>query len=368
MNDVDRFQETQVTATGKASVLIDLQFGSTGKGLFAAYLAGLPGNRCDLAITNAGPNAGHTTCFADGRKFIAFHFPTFGIIQSDSIIFLNAGSIIDPTLFIKEMEAFNIDPRRIIIHPRAAVVLEEDVNYEKDVNSGAAKLGSTQKGIGRAIARKVMREAELAADHPTLKKFVKPDFNVMNELRRGARAFIEVPQGLGLSLNDGLSYPHCTGRSINVAQALSDAGVHPHMLYKTIGVQRFMPIRVGNLMDVNGKEVGNSGPCYPDQRELTWEQVGQKPEYTTVTKRKRRIFTWSEMQYQHAMQMLRPDLVFCNFLNYVPDSAGSINWTREMETIERAMLGTTVPKIYGVGPNVEDVVPLYDAHKRLGWT
>lgn len=366
MNGADN-EEYQVTTPGKASVLVDMQYGSTGKGLFAAYLAGLPSNRCDIAVTNAGPNAGHTTCYADGRKFVTFHLPTFGVIQSDSVIFLNAGSIIDPDGLRRELEEFKINTSRLAIHPRAVVVEEKDKDYEKDVNSGAAKLASTQKGVGRALARKVMREAVTAADHPYLKQFVRTEFNLMDAMAKGASVFIEVPQGLGLSLNDGLSYPHCTSRSINVSNTLSDAGVHPHMLYKTVAVQRFFPIRVGNLVDENGVEIGNSGPVYPDQLEMTWEQMHQQPEYTTVTKRKRRVFTWSEMQYSHGVQLLRPDLVFCNFLNYMRDSTPTTNMIRRMEEIERKHLDHIVPKMYGVGPCVEDVLPLRESYEKMGW-
>lgn len=365
VNQVDAAE--QVIKAGKASVLVDMQYGSTGKGLFAAYLAGLPGNRCDIAVTNAGPNAGHTTCYADGRKFITYHLPTFGIIQQDAKIFLNAGAIVDPDMLQAEMAQFNIDPRRFAIHPRATVVEPEDKAYERELTSGATKLASTQKGVGRALARKVMREATLAADHPMTKEFVRSGFNMIDELKRGARVFIEVPQGLSLSLNDGLSYPHCTGRSINVAQSLSDAGIHPSFLYKTVGTQRAFPIRVGNIVDAEGNEIGQSGPCYVDQHELSWAQVGQAPEYTTVTKRKRRIFTWSENQYADGLRLLRPDLVFDNFLNYLPNSTVAMKWVRDQENIEREVLGYNVPKLFGVGANVEDVLSQADAFKRMNW-
>lgn len=356
-----------VVAHGRASVLLDMQYGSTGKGLMAAYLAHIPENEIDIASTNAGPNAGHTTCYADGRKFVTYHLPTFGVIQPKCKIFLNAGSIIDPDMLQAEMAQFNIDPKRLIIHPRAVVVEPEDKAYEKQETSGAAKLASTQKGVGRALARKVMREAVLAGDHPMLREFIQPDFDIMHCLDVGQRVFIEVPQGFDLSLNDGLSYPHCTSRSINVAQALSDAGVHPQALHKVIGTQRYYPIRVGNLMDAEGKEIGHSGPYYKDQREMTWDEAGQTPEFTTVTKRMRRVFTWSATQYERAVRILRPDLVFCNFLNYAKESNGATNWVRDMESLDRRVTGHIIPKIYGVGPNVEDVGSQIDSFKKLGW-
>lgn len=359
-------EELQIAFKGKASVLIDMQYGSTGKGLFAAYLASLPYNTIDIASTNAGPNAGHTTMYKDGRKFITYHLPTFGVIQSDCTIFLNAGSIIDPDMLQVELAQFNIAPKRLVIHPRAVVVEPEDKAYERQETSGAAKLASTQKGVGRAQARKVMREATLAADHPLLKEFVRP-FNMAQSIERGARVMIEVPQGFDLSLNDGLSYPHCTSRSINVAQALSDAGIHPSKLGRTVGTQRYYPIRVGNLVGEDGKEIGFSGPCYGDQRELTWEATGQKPEFTTVTKRMRRVFTWSELQYEKAIRTLRPDLVFCNFLNYCKNSNNATNWIRNMAGIEREVLERSIPKLFGVGPCIEDVLSEREGFEHMGW-
>lgn len=364
----DQFKDaTTVVSHGRASVLIDMQYGSTGKGLCAAYLAHLPQNAVDIASTNAGPNAGHTTCYKDGKKFVTFHLPTFGVLQPHSTIFLNAGSIIDPDMLMVEMAQFQIDKRRLIIHPRAVVVEAADKAYEQQETSGAAKLASTQKGVGRALARKVMREATLAFQHPMLQEFVRKDFDIMDCLSVGQRVMIEVPQGFDLSLNDGLSYPHCTSRSINIAQSMSDAGVHPQLLYKVIGTQRYMPIRVGNLKDEEGKEIGNSGPHYPDQRELTWEEAGQTPEFTTVTKRMRRVFTWSPMQYERALKLLRPDLIFCNFLNYCKSSGGATNWTRDMETIDRRVMENPVPRIYGTGPCVEDVGDRVSCYKAMGW-
>lgn len=358
---------TNVISHSGASVLLDLQYGSTGKGLFAAYLAGLPVNEVDIATTNAAPNAGHTTCYADGRKFITYHLPTFGVVQKNCIIFLNAGAIIDPDLLQVELTQFGIDRQRLYIHPRAVVVEPEDKAYEKLESSGTTKLASTQKGVGRALARKVMREAILAQDHPMLKEFVRKDFNIMNRIEGGARVMVEVPQGFDLSLNDGLSYPHCTSRSINVAQSLSDAGIHPHYLYKTIGTCRSLAIRVGNIVNDQGEELGNSGPCHPDQRELTWEELHIQPERTTVTKRIRRVFTWSDIQYERALLMLRPNLILANFLNYLPDGTQAGNWNRRMQFSEKKILGDHVPKLFGVGPNVEDILPFHLACARMGW-
>ena len=59
--------------------------------------------------------------------------------------------------------------------------------------------------------------------------------------------------------------------------------------------------------------VGYSGDGYPDQQELTWEEVGQTPEKTTVTKLTRRIFTLSKIQTAEAIRTCAPDEIFLNF-------------------------------------------------------
>jgi len=361
-------ESPRVVTNNKASVIIDSQWGSTGKGLCAAFLASDAKNEVDFAATNAGPNAGHTTCYKNGRKFIAFHYPTTAVVQKGAMAFLNAGSIIDPKMLYAEIDELGMDPSKLIIHPRAAVVEDVDKLYENEENSAATKLSSTQKGVGRALSRKILREATLAGDHPKLKKFVNTDFNLASELNKGARAFVEVPQGFCLSLNDGNAYPFCTSRNISVSQALADAGLHPHHLAATIATLRYNPIRVGNIRNEEGKEIGFSGPCFSDQKELTWEELGQTPELTTVTKRVRRVFNWSNEQYAFALRTLAPDFIFANFFNYIKSKEDAEKWLLDMKVVEEATLGRTIPdecKMFGVGPCIEDVHTFGGARREM---
>src|SRR5690349_21312375 len=149
---------------GKASVLIGGQFGSEGKGLAAAYLAAkhLQDIDVDVATTNAGAQAGHTTRFADGRKFVCFHLPTTGVIRKNAASYINAGSIIDPVSLRAEIEACGV--RNLVIHPRAAVITDENRATERGNGSSTERTASTQKGVGAAIADKIMRRAKLAGD------------------------------------------------------------------------------------------------------------------------------------------------------------------------------------------------------------
>ena len=50
----------------KLNVMIDGQFGSTGKGLFSSYINSV--NKVGLSISNSSPNAGHTFFIAGEKK------------------------------------------------------------------------------------------------------------------------------------------------------------------------------------------------------------------------------------------------------------------------------------------------------------
>ena len=95
--------------------------------------------------------------------------------------------------------------------------------------------------------------------------------------------------------------------------------------------------------------IGWSGPCYPDQKELTWEQVGQSPEMTSVSKKVRRVFTFSEQQYMESCQMNGCTDVFMNFMNYLP------NHEKQEEFFKR--ISSIGPRISwcGYGPTINDI-------------
>lgn len=359
---------------GKASIVIDGQFGSTGKGLAAAYQVAQMDKDCPnhnweytVCTTNAAPNAGHTTVLPDGTKFITFHMPTMGVLKKDSMIYLNAGAIIDLEVLEQEMNLLDVDYSRVVIHPNAAVITEEDKDYEKNKSSGATQIASTQKGVGRALARKIMREGMTAKDYTKHLSYLgmsvrAVDLNDMME--KGYAVCIETPQGMGLSLNNGF-HPHCTSREVSVSQSLSDAGVHPHYLHNTLMTARTYPIRVGNIVDDNGKTIGYSGGVYEDQHELNWEDFPNvEPERTTVTKRVRRIFTFSEMQYRESIARLRPDIVHLGFCDYFLNEAELVKTLNKM-MVAHAKYKVNPRIVYSFGPCTTDVLSLHDAVERL---
>lgn len=355
---------------GKAAVLLDGQFGSTGKGQIAAWLAL---NACpdgvNIATTNAGAQAGHTTRFK-GHEFICYHLPTVAVTRHEfmssgpvAIAYINAGSIIDPEALGQELRSVQFPWDRTVIHPRAAVITAEHKAAERARGSSTEGLASTQKGVGAALADKIMRRAKLAGDHAVLGKWCDQyDLNAIMA-QGGAVVTVEVPQGFGLSINHGWDYPACTSRDCYVNSALNDAGIHPSFLGRICMVVRTMPIRVGAIFNEMGEKVGDSGPFPPDSVELDWllDLPGIEPERTTVTKRVRRIATWSDTLYRRACSFNRPDVValtFCDYLN-TPDQLHDL--VERMLAIEVDLGLHSVQKLFSWGNRVEDVGSLSDA-------
>lgn len=299
-----------------AYVLIDGQFGSTGKGLVAAALAECFWRKVDVAVSNAGPNSGHTSYVGD-EKIVLKQLPTFSVVAqkvqhvgtSPVLTYLDAGAVIDPEVLFREMKQHKITP---LIHPAAAIIDSMTKSIDQE---NVRAIASTGQGVGPALERKLRRVDYAVVGGPMYYPMFDEQFN-----GNGIRAldltdrvcFLEVPQGFSLGINSGF-YPHVTTRECTVSQALADAGLPPNAHRKTIMTVRTYPIKVGSTENT-------SGPCYEDQKELTWEEIGVKPELTTVTQRIRRVFTWSRQQFMQAIRANHPDVIVLTFCDYLrPD-------------------------------------------------
>lgn len=357
---------------GKVNTVIGGQYGSESKGLASQAMVAAKQSNIDVVTTNNAVQSGHTFYTEnDQKKNVGFHLPTSGILSPESLIVLNAGAIIDLDTLAEEFEQFPGTAERTVISPRAAIITKEDKEYETNLASGAAKLAGTQKGVGRALARKVMREGTLAehvVDQITAMGAVVANVDVAAMLDKDATVVMEVPQGYSLSLNSGPDGRGCTSRECTVAQGLNDAGLHPSYVGNTLVALRTFPIRVGNLV-VDGQEVGNSGKVYDDQNELSWkdfEQLGVAPELTTVTKRIRRIFTWSDLQFRSMIKQLKPTHMQIGFVNYLSNSNDFELFVKRISEIEgcpRNILWSMSPFLSGAYSQGEEI----EMFKALKW-
>lgn len=352
-------------------LVIDGAWGSCGKGSLALKLA--LDRKPDVVVCNYGPNAGHTGITPDGRTIMTQQLPT-GLVNPDATLLIGPGSIIDPNILANELESlkhYDI-AKRLFIHPRAAVVTPLDLERE----GALVAIGSTRKGTASASSRKMMRIDEgyprIAAEHEFLKTFVIPVEKYDRIIRNAHLIQVESAQGIELSLNRGYSYPTCTGRDVTPEQIMNDVAVPMRFLKETCMVIRTFPIRVGNEFDAKGNMIGHSGPVFPDQKELTWDDMSKFAgvdllERTTVTKKVRRVFTFSKTQLEHALWIAGPCNIFLNYMNYLdPHSEGL-----ECDANERAweFYEGIQAFVRAQGSNIKWLGwgPAYHQVEELGW-
>lgn len=352
----------------KAHMIIDLQFGSTGKGLLAGYLARTL--QPDVVVTAWGPNAGHTYIDPDGRKFIHRMLANGVVSPKLTHVLIGPGSVIDPEILLAEIAscADLLRGKKIVIHPQAAIVLPEHLEAEK-VN---VKIGSTMKGTGQAVVQRINRDPDnmnvawVAFPQGIVQKIIDlgvgvsfdtQDYNLVIDTAELIQ--IEGAQGFSLSIYHGM-YPYTTSRDVTPAQVMADCAIPFDIKPEVYGTMRTYPIRVANRFDKNGIKIGTSGPGYADQFELDWEELGITPELTTVTKLPRRIFSFSYLQTVEACRMCSPDHIFLNFVNY-------LHHDRAREMVRDIELWTNKPVTFiGTGP--ADGHVLTDVSKKMWLT
>lgn len=305
----------------KVDLIVDLQFGSTGKGLIAGYLA--EKNGYDVVINANMPNAGHTYINDDGREWIHKVLPNGIVSPNLRAVMIGAGSVFSLDRLEKEIadSADLLQKAVILIHPNAVPL--KPSHFQDEQNSGMHdKMGSTAQGSGAALAEKIARPVGtpvIASQDPSFMAWSNRIFHAHNVLvgvcttiewcaylETAESILAEGAQGFSLGVSEQF-YPYCTSRDCTPARFMADMGIPLPFLRDVIGTARCHPIRVA----------GESGGHYDDQTELSWEQLGQEPEKTTVTKKVRRVFSFSEQQIRDAIFACQPTQIFLNFCNYL---------------------------------------------------
>lgn len=296
----------------KVDMIVDLQYGSTGKGLIAGYLAET--NGYDMVINANMPNAGHTYINDEGRVWIHKVLPNGIVSPNLKYVMIAGGSVFCPNRLAKEISESEdiLKDATIMIHPNAVPLVFGDGLAEKDM---VESIGSTGQGSAAAMARKIARlpsqnviARDALHDHP-VGKYVVNHEQWTAALTNAESILAECAQGFSLGIDQEF-YPYCTSRNCTPSRFMSDMGLPHKWLNKVIGTCRTYPIRVA----------GNSGGHYIDQEEISWDSLNVEPEKTTVTKKVRRVFTFSEEQICEAIFHCQPDEIFLNFCNYQSDS------------------------------------------------
>ena len=367
------FHGPQELFVRRVNVILDLQFGSTGKGLLAGFTA--LRDSPDTVVTAWAANAGHTFIDSTGRKYIHTMLANGIVSKNLKRVLIGPGSVIDPDNLYKEiLECRDIlRDADILIHENAAVITQA----HRDEEAGPmTKIGSTKKGCGASAIHRIRRNPDdnntarkALVGYPVLdyaKVVSVAEYNAALDLSEVVQ--VEGAQGYSLSMYHGF-YPYCTSRDVSTAQILADCGIPAGDKWGEItvlGTVRTFPIRVANRYNEAGEQVGWSGPAYPDQDETSFEELGQEIELTTVTKLPRRVFTFSKEQIYQGIRQNGVDEVFLNFANYCRTS-------EELFTIIKSINQSGAPVRYlGFGPTINDVYCFGDeapseAHVRRIW-
>lgn len=347
----------------------DGQWGSSGKGKFNALLANM--ENPNFAVSHNSVNASHIVCWDDGREYKFQHLPS-SVVNPSTKVVMGAGASIELPQMLKEMRDWGLDtltPQRLFIHPNAVVITPDDVDYEKQ---HLVRIASTMTGNGAAAGRKVMRHPSVktTSDCPELTPYIADTSTLIAEwLKEGQTGILETAQGFDLSMDHGMvfkhslsnkthkAYPYCTSRNVDPLTFAGMTGVGQRMLGNVLLNLRANPIKVGDgsntkLDGYSGVDMSgsNSGPCWPDQVELDFEKdLGVVAEMTSLTKRKRRIFSFSDMQLKHITKIVQPHFMTINFVNYTdPEITG-----RNGE-YSRDVLKIRFPKVASLVERVEN--------------
>lgn len=345
--------------THKVDMVLDFQYGSTGKGLIAGYLA--KRENYDTAICAFATNAGHTYIDEErGIHVMTQQLPTAITSPTVQNILIGPGSAIHLATLQEEIARYAqyLEGKKVLIHPHAAVV--EDYHAEFEMSDGRTKMGSTAKGVGEAYIERIRRNPQnpntigrrVSTRDPLYDMIATPE-EYRDVLAAAESVIVEGAQGFSLSMYHG-QYPYTTSRDVTPWQVAADCGL-PYKwasYIRVIGTLRTFPIRVSN-------RDGSSGPHYPDQVELKWEDIGLNAELTTVTKLPRRIFTFSQTQLQEALWHCGgywDTRLFLNFANYVTDKALLDEMIAMIES--PTLMNMNSPKVawIGNGPDDKDVV------------
>ncbi|WP_010253575.1 adenylosuccinate synthase [Myroides injenensis] len=290
-------------------LLLGLQWGDEGKGKIVDVLT----SKYDIiARFQGGPNAGHTLEF-DGIKHVLRTIPS-GIFHKDAINIIGNGVVIDPVVFMKEIEGlekFNIDIyNRLLISRKAHLILPTHrlLDAASEAAKGKAKIGSTLKGIGPTYMDKTGRNGlrvgdmeladfkeryrTLADKHEAMIKFHDVDMQynlkeleeefftaveqikklqfidseeyIHNALKEGKTILAEGAQGSLLDIDFG-TYPFVTSSNTTAAGACTGLGVAPNRVKNVFGIFKAYTTRVGSgpfpteLFDEVGTEIAKIG-------------------------------------------------------------------------------------------------------------
>ncbi|MEM6679333.1 MAG: adenylosuccinate synthase, partial [Pseudomonadota bacterium] len=302
-------------------VVVGAQWGDEGKGKIVDWLS----ERADVICRfQGGHNAGHTLVI--GNSVYKLSLLPSGIVREGKLSVIGNGVVLDPWALLDEIDRLAgqgviVGPERLLIAENVPLILpvHQDLDRIREEAAGAAKIGTTGRGIGPAYEDKVGRRAirladlgdeptlearldRLMAHHEALRRglgaeapdraglkdalmtvaprilpFAAPVWRRMAEAERdGQRILFEGAQGALLDIDFG-TYPYVTSSNTMAGMAATGSGMGPGAIDFVLGIVKAYTTRVG------------SGPFPTELTDETGRRLGERGrEFGTVTGRERR--------------------------------------------------------------------------------
>src|ERR1700694_2719660 len=149
----------------KSIVVVGAQWGEKGKGKVVDCLAA---SFDYIARCAGGHNAGHTVIF-NGNRFVLQLIPC-GILRPGKHAVIGSGVVVDPLALVGEPDTLAQSgihvTRRLHLSSRAHLIFPYHRQMEKAAEAalGAAKIGTTSRGIGPAYEDKMARNGIRVCD------------------------------------------------------------------------------------------------------------------------------------------------------------------------------------------------------------
>ncbi len=315
--------------------VVGAQWGDEGKGKVVDWLS----ERADVIVRfQGGHNAGHTLV-VDGVTYKLSLLPS-GVVRGKLSIIGN-GVVVDPWALLAEIarigeQGVTITPKLLRLAENASLILplHGHIDRAREEASGAAKIGTTGRGIGPAyedkVARRAIRVCDLADDAvlemkierllahhnallrglgmaevegsdllrqlqevaPRVLPYADVVWQRLDEARRaGRRILYEGAQGAMLDVDHG-TYPFVTSSNTVSGQAACGSGVGPGQVGYVLGICKAYTTRVG------------SGPFPTELCDDIGNLIGDRGrEFGTVTGRRRRCGWFDAVLVRQAIKV-----------------------------------------------------------------
>lgn len=294
-------------------IIVGTQWGDEGKGKVVDLLT----SRADVVVRfQGGNNAGHTLRVA-GEQVVVHLIPS-GILYPDTLNVVGNGVVIDPAVLIEEKadlrsRGYFLRDDQLLVSDRAHVIMpyHKVIDAGREELLGAAKIGTTGRGIGPAYEDKAARigirmgdllrpavlrtrvtaalaEKNFLIEHRFKRQALDPEAIIseyarygeelaphicdvthvlQGKIAEGRRVLFEGAQGTLLDIDHG-TYPFVTSSNVVAGNVCAGTGINFRKLEQIWGVVKAYSTRVGSggfpseLTDDLGEHIRERGAEY----------------------------------------------------------------------------------------------------------